>query len=56
MSLPDWLLDDPNDLDECEEHGTAFYHGSKCLACAADNEDMYADWTLQDQLDNRRKP
>lgn len=42
MSLSDWLLDPP-ELEECEEHGTAFPPGERCRVCYAEAVELYAD-------------
>lgn len=42
MSLPEWLLE-PEDLLECQEHGTAFPPGEQCQVCYAEAVELYAD-------------
>ena len=41
MSLPDYLLDEP---DYCEEHGCE----KPCRYCRLDNIDLYADMKIRD--------
>jgi len=42
MSLPDDLLEEP---EVCNEHGVEF----PCRYCRVDNEDLYADASIQDE-------
>jgi hypothetical protein len=50
MSLPDYLLDDPDDVDECQACGCAIDGKSSflCRDCVISNADMYADMAIQD--------
>lgn len=49
MSLPDYLLDEP---EMCEEHGCE----KPCRACKLDLVDLYSDMKIQDAYEKGDEP
>ena len=48
MSLPDYLLDEPD--DQCENcHARALLGYALCAECMADLRDLYADEAIDDR-------